>query len=211
MWCVLKDALFEQVQDLSWSAPERSAADSSRAECRKPLKEREASRRAATTGERCSLVTLSAERCLGGPSRSHHGEGNRQHSKPEWVLDLLGVSDGGTLGQSNAEQERSYLAAKSGKDRAYRAGWLKSRGRTRRREGALLWSRRRGGNREGMPETANNSAVKARQRRLLASLADGGQQTPIVVVASEGQADRYVVIDGYKRIAALEQLGRDTV
>src|SRR3984957_2133634 len=51
----------------------------------------------------------------------------------------------------------------------------------------------------------------ARQRRLLASLAESGQQTPIVVVAVEGQADRYVVIDGYKRIAALEQLGRDTV
>jgi ParB family transcriptional regulator, chromosome partitioning protein len=51
----------------------------------------------------------------------------------------------------------------------------------------------------------------ARQRRLLASLADSGQQTPIVVVAAEGLADRYVVIDGYKRIAALEQLGRDTV
>jgi ParB family transcriptional regulator, chromosome partitioning protein len=51
----------------------------------------------------------------------------------------------------------------------------------------------------------------ARQRRLLASLAESGQQTPIVVVAPEGQADRYVVIDGYKRIAALEQLGRDTV
>jgi uncharacterized ParB-like nuclease family protein len=51
----------------------------------------------------------------------------------------------------------------------------------------------------------------ARQRRLLASLAEVGQQTPIVVVAAEGQADRYMVIDGYKRIAALEQLGRDTV
>ena len=50
-----------------------------------------------------------------------------------------------------------------------------------------------------------------RHRRLLASLAEVGQQTPIVVVAVEGQADRYVVIDGYKRIAALEQLGRDTV
>jgi ParB-like chromosome segregation protein Spo0J len=47
-----------------------------------------------------------------------------------------------------------------------------------------------------------------RQRRLLASLAESGQQTPIVVVA---EVDRYVVIDGYKRIAALEQLGRDTV
>jgi ParB/RepB/Spo0J family partition protein len=51
----------------------------------------------------------------------------------------------------------------------------------------------------------------ARQRRLLASLAESGQQMPIVVVEAEGQADRYVVIDGYKRIVALEQLGRDTV
>jgi ParB/RepB/Spo0J family partition protein len=50
----------------------------------------------------------------------------------------------------------------------------------------------------------------ARQRHLLASLAESGQQTPIVVVAKE-QTERYVVIDGYKRIAALEQLGRDTV
>ena len=51
----------------------------------------------------------------------------------------------------------------------------------------------------------------ARQRRLLASLAESGQQTPIVVVTAEGQADRYVVINGYKRIEALEQLGRDMV
>jgi ParB family chromosome partitioning protein len=50
-----------------------------------------------------------------------------------------------------------------------------------------------------------------RQRRLLASLAESGQQTPIVVVAAEGQPDRFVVIDGYKRITALRQLGRDTV
>ena len=50
-----------------------------------------------------------------------------------------------------------------------------------------------------------------RQRLLLASLAESGQQTPIVVVTAEQGADRYVVIDGYKRIAALEQLGRDTV
>ena len=50
-----------------------------------------------------------------------------------------------------------------------------------------------------------------RQRRLLASLADRGQQTPIVVVAAAGQPGRYLVIDGHKRVAALEQLGRDTV
>ena len=29
-----------------------------------------------------------------------------------------------------------------------------------------------------------------------------------MVIAAEDQTDRYVVIDGYKRIAALEQLGR---
>ena len=50
-----------------------------------------------------------------------------------------------------------------------------------------------------------------RQRRLLASLAESGQQTPIVVVTAAGQLDRYLVIDGYKRIAALQQLGRDMV
>jgi ParB/RepB/Spo0J family partition protein len=50
-----------------------------------------------------------------------------------------------------------------------------------------------------------------RQRRLLASLAALGQQTPIVVVAVSEKPDRYLVIDGYKRVAALEQLGRDTV
>jgi ParB/RepB/Spo0J family partition protein len=50
-----------------------------------------------------------------------------------------------------------------------------------------------------------------RQRRLLASLASSGQQTPIVVVAMSEGPDRYLVIDGYKRVAALEQLGRDTV
>jgi ParB family chromosome partitioning protein len=50
-----------------------------------------------------------------------------------------------------------------------------------------------------------------RQRQLLASLAASGQQTPIVVVAVPDQPDRYLVIDGYKRIAALQQLARDTV
>jgi hypothetical protein len=70
------------------------------------------------------------------------------------MLDLLGVSGGGTQGQNNAEQERPYLAAESGKDRAYKAGWLKANGAgreserpvvpvkarktTRWREGALL-------------------------------------------------------------------------
>jgi ParB family transcriptional regulator, chromosome partitioning protein len=50
-----------------------------------------------------------------------------------------------------------------------------------------------------------------RQRHLLASLAESGQQTPIVVVVAKDNSERYLVIDGHKRIAALRQLGRDTV
>ena len=110
----------------------------SRAECQKPLKERGANQRAATISERNSLVKSSAERCLGGPSRSFRGEGNRQHPGTERMLDLSGVAGGGTSGQSNAEQERPYLAAESGKDRAYKAGRLKTRGAGRKSEGSIV-------------------------------------------------------------------------
>lgn len=48
-----------------------------------------------------------------------------------------------------------------------------------------------------------------RERRLLASLAELGQQTPIVVVA--GEAGRHVVVDGYKRVRGLRRLGHDLV
>lgn len=48
-----------------------------------------------------------------------------------------------------------------------------------------------------------------RERRLLASLAQHGQQAPIVVVAAEAGA--HVVVDGYKRVRALKTLRADTV
>jgi len=48
----------------------------------------------------------------------------------------------------------------------------------------------------------------ARFRQLLASLAEAGQQTPILVIQVQ---QRYLVIDGHQRIAALQQLRRDTV
>ena len=54
------------------------------------------------------------------------------------MLDLPGVSGGGTLGKNNAEQERPYLAAESGKDRAYKAGRLKSLGAGRESEGPVV-------------------------------------------------------------------------
>ena len=49
-----------------------------------------------------------------------------------------------------------------------------------------------------------------RERRLVASLAQHGQQTPIVVVEVDG-GGRLAVIDGYKRVRALVTLHEDTV
>jgi ParB family transcriptional regulator, chromosome partitioning protein len=48
-----------------------------------------------------------------------------------------------------------------------------------------------------------------RQARLESSLAQEGQQSPVLVVASEGEA--LVLVDGYRRVAALQKLGRDMV
>jgi ParB family chromosome partitioning protein len=50
-----------------------------------------------------------------------------------------------------------------------------------------------------------------RERRLLASLAENGQQVPIVVVALIEDPGRYQVIDGHKRVRLLRRLGADTV
>jgi hypothetical protein len=109
-----------------------------RAGRRKPLKETGARKRAATSSERCSHVIVSAERCLKGPSRSYHGEGNRQQSGPERLLDLSGVAGGGTFSEKSVEQERPYLAAQSGEGRGYKAGRLKSRGAGRESEGSVV-------------------------------------------------------------------------
>lgn len=47
-----------------------------------------------------------------------------------------------------------------------------------------------------------------RRRRLYASLAELGQQVPVVVVPA---VDGFVLIDGYLRVEALRRLGRDAV
>jgi ParB family chromosome partitioning protein len=49
-----------------------------------------------------------------------------------------------------------------------------------------------------------------RHSRLLESVLAHGQQVPVVVAAEES-TDRYVLIDGYQRVAVLEQLCRDEV
>jgi ParB/RepB/Spo0J family partition protein len=48
----------------------------------------------------------------------------------------------------------------------------------------------------------------ARERELLADLAEHGQRQPLVVVGVSDE--RYAVIDGYKRVRALERLRHDT-
>jgi ParB family transcriptional regulator, chromosome partitioning protein len=50
---------------------------------------------------------------------------------------------------------------------------------------------------------------RERDARLLASLAGVGQKTPVLVVCSAD--DRYVLIDGYRRVDALHRLKADTV
>lgn len=45
------------------------------------------------------------------------------------------------------------------------------------------------------------------ERKLLASLSETGQQSPVIVV--HGEAGRYVVIDGHKRVRALKRLKAD--
>ena len=42
------------------------------------------------------------------------------------------------MGKSKAEQERSYLAAGTGKDRGYKAGRLKAHGAGRKSEGFIV-------------------------------------------------------------------------
>ncbi len=58
--------------------------------------------------------------------------------------------------------------------------------------------------------SALRAAAPARQRKLLAQLCEVGQQVPVVVVAA-ATTGRYVLIDGYVRVAVLRKLGHDTV
>ncbi len=109
-----------------------------KAGCQEPVKKQGARKRAVRHGERCSLDRLSAERCLGGPSRSCHGEGNRQQGSLEPLLDLSGVWAMARFQRRTTEQERPYPAAKSGKGRGYKAGRLKTRGAGRESERSIV-------------------------------------------------------------------------
>lgn len=56
-------------------------------------------------------------------------------------------------------------------------------------------------------------AEAGRRARLVASLSEHGQQQPVLVVrgGEDRGVERYVLIDGYARVAALGELNKDTV
>jgi ParB/RepB/Spo0J family partition protein len=57
-------------------------------------------------------------------------------------------------------------------------------------------------------DVTRHCARSSAWRRLLASLAEVGQQMPIIVVR---EGARWIVVDGYKRVRAVHRLGRDVV
>jgi ParB/RepB/Spo0J family partition protein len=60
-----------------------------------------------------------------------------------------------------------------------------------------------------LPYAALRIRTPGASAHLLAALMEQGQRSPVFVVA-KGEA-RYVLIDGYRRVEALQRLGRDTV
>jgi len=57
---------------------------------------------------------------------------------------------------------------------------------------------------------ALRTTSRERDSRVLASLARDGQQLPVVVIAG-GDAGRYILVDGYKRVRGLRKLGQDLI
>jgi len=57
---------------------------------------------------------------------------------------------------------------------------------------------------------ALRTTSRERDSRVLASLARDGQQLPVVVIAG-ADAVQYILVDGYKRVRGLHQLGQDLV
>ena len=141
-----EDVFFLQVRVLSGQALEHPVADPRREErsdrpkrgVESPLQAE--SKQAGRNGsERCSHVIVSAERCSRGPSRSFHGEGNRQRASSRTLAGpLRGCEAAARLNRRVRNRRDPTWQPASGKDRAYKAGWLKSRGAGRESEGLVV-------------------------------------------------------------------------
>lgn len=144
-------AFFLQVKVLSGQALEHPVADPSRKErsdraergVESPL-QAEGKQAGRNGSERCSHVILSAERCSRGPRRSCHGEGwsarrNRQQTGSRTSAGpLRGCEAAARLDRRARNRRDPTRQPESGKDRAYKAGWLKSRGAGRESEGLVV-------------------------------------------------------------------------
>ncbi len=111
----------------------------SQAECQKPLKQRGANQRAATSSERNSLVILSAERCF---ERAEPLISRRRQQTAFRIRSECWTSPGS---QAVARWERAMRNRRdptwqpvSGKDRAYKAGRLKLGGARRESERSVV-------------------------------------------------------------------------
>ena len=141
-----KDVFFLQVKVLSGQVLEHPVADPRREErsdrpkrgVESPL-QAESKQAGRNESERCSHVIVSAERCLRGPSRSFHGEGNRQQANSRRPAGpLRGLEAVARLNRRIRNRRGPTWQPASGKDRAYKAGWLKSRGAGRESEGLVV-------------------------------------------------------------------------
>jgi hypothetical protein len=141
-----EDAFFLQVQVLSGQALEHPVADPSRKErsnrpergVESPL-QAEGKPAGRNESERYCHVIVSAERCLGGPSRSFHGEGNRQQARSRTLAGpLRGCEAAARWNRGMRNRRDPTWQPASGKDRAYKAGRLKSREARRESEGFVV-------------------------------------------------------------------------
>ena len=141
-----EDAFFLQVRVLSGQALEHPVADPRREErsgrpergVESPL-EAEGKQAGRNESERCSHVIVSAERCSRGPSRSFHGEGSRQQAGSRTLAGpLRGLEAAARLERGMRNRRDPTWQPTSGKDRAYKAGRLKSRGAGRESEGLVV-------------------------------------------------------------------------
>lgn len=141
-----EDAFFSQVRVLSGQALEHPVADPRPKErsdgpergVESPL-QAESNQAGRNESERHSHVIVSAERCSRGPSRSFHGEGNRQQSRSRTTAGpLRGCEAAARLDRRARNRRDPTWQPASGKDRAYKAGWLKSHGAGRESEGLVV-------------------------------------------------------------------------
>jgi hypothetical protein len=141
-----EDAIFLQVKVLSGQALEHPVADPSREErsdwpergVKSPL-QAESKQAGRNESERRSHVIFSAERCWRGPSRSCHGEGNRQQPGSRTVAGpLRGLEAAARLERGVRNRRDPTWQPTSGKDRAYKAGRQKAHGAGRESEGLIV-------------------------------------------------------------------------